>query len=179
MKIISLHSVTPALSLDIHPDSTVVMSGRPLFLPEDSGEMVAEGHLAVRISRLGKNISVKFASRYYDAVTILLRILPASGIPEGMEGVYSALDASSVMGEWCDRDVVATPFEVTLDGDNYQMEALVSGIETAIHEVSRYMTLKIGDVLLLPVFGVTSPLSPSSHLHASIGASEVIDVKIV
>lgn len=96
-----------------------------------------------------------------------------------MEGVYSALDASSVMGEWCDRDVVTTPFEVTLDGKNYQMEALVSGIETAIHEVSRYMTLKIGDVLLLPVFGVTSPLSPSSHLHASIGASEVIDVKIV
>ncbi|MBO5455038.1 MAG: hypothetical protein J6A20_00815 [Muribaculaceae bacterium] len=179
MKIINLRSNLPVLDIEIHPDSTVVMSGRPLFLPEDGKEMIAEGHIAVRISRLGKNISAKFASRYYDAVTVMLRVIPADGVPEGMEGVYSAMDASSVMGVWHECELIAAPFKVTLDGKCFDFAPLSKDIDALIHDISRYITLKIGDVLMLPPFAKTSPLKASTHLTSSLNEVEAIDVKIV
>ena len=69
MKIIRVIALDPVLRLEFHPDSALVLQGRPLFMPEEGEGWQAQICLAVKISRLGKNISEKFAPRYYDAVS--------------------------------------------------------------------------------------------------------------
>lgn len=49
------------------PDSAILKDGKPFFIPDFSNEVHYETELVVRINRLGKNISPRFASRYYDA----------------------------------------------------------------------------------------------------------------
>ena len=53
----------------LKPDSAMLKDGKPFFIPDFSNEIHYETELVVRISRLGKNISERFAHRYYDAVT--------------------------------------------------------------------------------------------------------------
>ena len=43
-------------------------------MPEWGEGWVAPLHPSVRIGRLGKNIARKFASRYYDGVSLSLRV---------------------------------------------------------------------------------------------------------
>ena len=52
------------------PDSALLKSGKPFFIPDDLGRIEYEGELVVRICRLGKSIPERFAHRYYDAVTV-------------------------------------------------------------------------------------------------------------
>ena len=52
------------------PDSAILKDGKPFFIPDFSNEVHYETELVVRINRLGKNISPRFASRYYDALTV-------------------------------------------------------------------------------------------------------------
>ena len=51
-------------------DSSLLKDKKPLFLPEELGRIDYETELVVRICRLGKGISQRFAHRYYDAVTV-------------------------------------------------------------------------------------------------------------
>lgn len=52
------------------PDSALLKDGKPFFIPDFSNEVHYETELVVRINRLGKNISERFAHRCYDAVTV-------------------------------------------------------------------------------------------------------------
>lgn len=179
MKIISVSRLTPTIEIDIHPDSTLILPGRPFFLPEDGEKRVARARMAVRISRLGKNISKKFAPRYYDGVTVGLRLTPPGEIPEEMKGVVSGMDSSTVVGEWLEPSSVRDAIEVKVGAECACVENVLPDIDVAIHEISRYMTLKMGDVLLLPEIMATPELAPSSRLSASLGTVEVLDLKIV
>ena len=52
------------------PDSALLKDSKPFFIPDFSQQVDYETELVVRINRLGKNIAPRFASRYYDAVTV-------------------------------------------------------------------------------------------------------------
>ncbi len=62
--------------VDLMVDSSVVLPGRPLFLPPVAEQYDIELLPAVKISRLGKNIAPKFARRYYDTFSLLVRVVP-------------------------------------------------------------------------------------------------------
>ena len=52
------------------PDSALLKNNRPFFIPDFSDEIHYEAELVVKIDRLGKHISKKFAPRYYSSVAL-------------------------------------------------------------------------------------------------------------
>lgn len=52
------------------PDTALLRENKPFFLPSFSDEIHYETEIVVRICKMGKNISKKFAPRYYDAVAL-------------------------------------------------------------------------------------------------------------
>ena len=51
-------------------DSALLKDHKPFFIPDHMGRIEYETELVVRICKLGKSIPARFASRYYDAVTV-------------------------------------------------------------------------------------------------------------
>lgn len=77
MKLIVLYNNYPGVSLNKEqlgvytlPDTTLLKDGKPFFIPNFANPCCIQAHLVVRICRLGRSISERFAHRYYDAVTI-------------------------------------------------------------------------------------------------------------
>ncbi|MCM1355399.1 MAG: fumarylacetoacetate hydrolase family protein [Staphylococcus sp.] len=177
MKFIRLKSLSPELSLDIHPDSAMILPGRPLFMPEWGEGWVGDVYVAVRIGRLGKNVGRKFASRYYDGISLALHVnLPATDVDSG---VLSGMDSTLVYGEWLPAETVAGAMTVDSGADRVECPALDGEIEDAISRVSQYMTLKMGDVIMLPVVGLQLALREQSHLALSVNSAEVLTLKVV
>ena len=56
--------------LFMKPDSALLKDSKPFFIPDFCEQVDYETEMVVRICRLGKNISERFAHRYYDAVTV-------------------------------------------------------------------------------------------------------------
>ena len=54
----------------LKPDSSLLKNNKPFFLPDFSENIHYEVEVVIKISRLGKGISAKFAHRYYDEVTL-------------------------------------------------------------------------------------------------------------
>ncbi len=139
-------------------DSSLLKDGKPLFLPDFAEEFVARPALVVRINRLGKNIAKRFASRYYDAVTVGLCI-EARGFKhengiEGIGSVVNAFDSAAVLGDFVEieniTDINNIPFSINVNGNtNIELNSqeLDKNIDELIEELSKYFTFKIGDIL--------------------------------
>lgn len=140
-------------------DSSLLKPCKPFFVPDHMGPIEYEAEVVVRICRLGKNIPLRFAHRYYDAVTVgidftareLQQRLKANGQPWELS---KAFDSSAAIGQWVDKDqfldVQALPFRLEVNGQTKQESQtsdMITKIDEIIAYISQYFTLKTGDML--------------------------------
>lgn len=143
----------------IKPDSALLLKNRPFYLPDFSNEIHHEVELVVRINKLGKNISKKFAHRYYEEIGIgidftardLQRELKKRGLP--WEKAKS-FDGAAVLGDFISKEKFADLQNISfsLQKNNVEVQHgnskdMLFTIDEIIEHVSSFMTLKIGDYI--------------------------------
>lgn len=172
------------------PDSAILKDGKPFFIPDFSNEIHYETELVVRICRLGKNIASRFASRYYDAMTIgidftardLQRKFRENGSPWEL---CKGFDNSAAIGEFIPVEKFFGKenfnFHLTIDGQEVQhgnTADMIFRISDIIAYVSRYVTLKIGDLLFTGTPAGVGPVVPGQHLEGYLENEKLLDFYI-
>lgn len=162
-------------------DSALVDRGKPFFLPDDMGRVDYEGELVVRICRLGKCIPERFASRYYDAVTFgvdftardLQRRLRSEGLPWEL---CKGFDGSAVIGEWIPKeevgDIGTLHFRLDVNGRTVQRGYtgdMLFSVDALIAYISRFFTLKTGDLLFTGTPEGVGPVHIDDRLEGYVG----------
>lgn len=172
------------------PDSAILKDGKPFFIPDFSNEIHYETELVVRISRLGKNIAPRFASRYYDAVTVgidftardLQRKFRGAGNPWELS---KGFDNSAAIGTFVPverfKDIQYLNFHLDIDGKTVQQgytADMLFKIDDIIAYVSRFVTLKIGDLLFTGTPAGVGPVSIGQHLEGYLEEEKLLDFYI-
>ena len=170
-------------------DSSLLKPGKPFFVPDFMGRIDYEAELVVRISRLGKTIAERFAHRYYDAVTLgvdftardLQRKLRSEGLPWEL---CKGFDGSAAIGEWVDKakflSVQRIGFRLSVNGETRQMGQtadMLYTIDPLIAYVSRFFTLKTGDLLYTGTPAGTGPVQIEDHLEGWLEDRKVLDLR--
>lgn len=172
-------------------DSAILKDGKPFFVPDFSHEVHYETEVVVRICRLGKNIAPRFAHRYYDAVTVgidftardLQRKFREAGNPWEL---CKGFDNSAAIGtfislEQAGGDLQNLDFHLDIDGCEVQRgntADMLFKIDDIIAYVSRFMTLKIGDLLFTGTPAGVGPVSVGQHLQGYLGGEKLLDFHI-
>lgn len=169
-------------------DSSLLKDRKPFFIPDELGTIEYEAEVVVRVCRLGKSISERFASRYYDAVTVgidftardLLKKLRQQGLPWDMS---KSFDGATVIGEWVSKDkfldVQRLRFHLDVNGETKQegcTSDMIYKVDEIISYVSRFFTLKTGDLIYTgcPVSG--TPVHINDRLEGYIEERKVLDL---
>ena len=167
-------------------DSSLLKDGKPFFPPDDLGRIDYEGELVVRICRLGKNIPV----RYYDAVTVgvdfTARELQSRLRKEGGPWeLCKGFDGAATIGEWVDvakfRDVQALRFRLDINGLTVQEGCsadMLFKIDELIAYISRWFTLKTGDILYTGTPPGVGPVSVDDHITGWIEDRKVLEFNV-
>lgn len=145
----------------LKPDSAVHLFKHPFYLPEWSSEIHFEVEVVVRINRLGKAIESRFAHKYYNEVGLGIdftaRDIQAQCKEKGHPWERAkAFDGSAVVSKhWFSLDelevgVQDLTFQLNRNGEQVQIgntKDMLFSVDELIAHVSRYMTLKVGDLL--------------------------------
>ena len=171
-------------------DSSLLKEGKPFFIPNFSSEIHYETELVVKIGRLGKNIAERFAHRYYDEVTVgidftardLQNKLRAEGLPWE---ISKAFDNSAVVGTFIPLqevgDINQIPFHLNINGEKVQegnTSDMLFKVDQIIAYVSRFFTLKIGDLIYTGTPVGVGPVHIDDHLQGYIGERKVLDFHV-
>jgi 2-keto-4-pentenoate hydratase/2-oxohepta-3-ene-1,7-dioic acid hydratase in catechol pathway len=146
--------------LFLKPDTALLRNNAPFFIPDFSKEIHHEVELVIKINRLGKNIQPKFAHKYYNelglGIDFTARDLQFKLRDEGLPWEKAkAFDSSAVISknfilksELGDLDNLT--FRLEKNGQKVQVgntNQMIFNLEEIICYVSKFFTLKIGDLI--------------------------------
>lgn len=171
--------VSEPLMAEIIPDSAILKDNKPLFLPRFSSVWSIEVAVAFRVCRLGKNIGQKFASRYYDAFTVALRLVPEDlKKVAGTSAVATSFDNALIIGEWIPVEKLPQTITVSTGNWSVDLDAQSILIDEAVKNLSRYFTFKIGDMVIPASVGHSFPVAIDSNVSISVCSCEIMNFKI-
>ena len=143
----------------LKPDTSILLKKQPFFIPDFSDDVHHEVEILVKINRLGKYIDKKFAHKYYDEIGLGIDFtardiqaqLKGKGLPwEKAKG----FDGAAVIGNWIPKkeikDINNINFSLKKNDTIVQQgntANMLWKIDELIEYVSKYFTLKIGDII--------------------------------
>lgn len=166
MKILLIQEGWPDVRL--LPDTALTPENMPVFVPQIGADWEMSWLAAYRIGRLGKNIALKFAPRYFDGMTLGFRLRPKD--PEKRTPLVQMADYTLTLGEMLpmgDYGMAKIEDEyVKLPAPPY--EQLV--------EWSHLTTVRTGDLMCVPL-GMDCGLTTSTDAY--LGSKMVLKKRII
>lgn len=171
-------------------DSSILKDGKPFYISDFSNEIHYETEVVVKISRLGKNIAERFAHRYYEEVTVgidftardLQNKLRAEGLPWE---ISKAFDHSAVLGTFIPvtdiTDINCTSFHLNINDKMVQQgntKDMLFSIDQIIAYVSKFFTLKIGDLIYTGTPVGVGPVHIGDRLTGYLEDKKLLDFQV-
>ncbi|CAM4189124.1 fumarylacetoacetate hydrolase family protein [Zobellia roscoffensis] len=174
----------------IKPDSAILPKEQDFYIPEFSNDVHYEVEVLVKIKKVGKHISKKFAHNYYDEIGLgidftardLQSKLKEKGLPwEKAKG----FDGAAVIGEWLPKtnfeDLNNIDFSL-LKNDNEVQKGNTSlmlwKIDELISYVSQFFMLKKGDVIFTGTPAGVGRIEANDYLSGILGGRENFHLKV-
>ena len=176
--------------LFMKPDTALLQNGKPFLLPDFSNEIHYETEIVIKINRLGKNISERFAHRYYNEITVGIdftaRDLQLKQKENGLPWEISkAFDNSAAIGEFISKDEIENinniVFHLNLNNETVQTgntKEMIFSVDKIISFISKFFTLKIGDLIFTGTPAGVGPVNIDDHLQGYISDKKLLDFKI-
>ncbi len=169
------------------PDTALVLRNRPFFYPEFSSDIHHEIELVLKVQRLGRSIPEKFAHRYYSEIGLgvdftardLQNEMKDKGLPWE---IAKGFDYSAPVSEFIPLTEIPDPgnirFHLDINGRTVQQGSsrdLIFSFERIIAYVSRFITLKTGDLIFTGTPAGVGPVKINDHLEAYLGERKMLD----
>lgn len=174
----------------LKPDTALLPKRNPFYLPDFSNDVHHEAELVIRISKAGKNIEEKFASRYYDAVTVGIdftaRDVQQKQKDKGLPWeIAKAFDHSAPVGEFvslsslADRNRIS--FHLDVNGNTVQQatsDLMIFSFDKIIAYTSKFFTLRKGDFIFTGTPKGVSAVKTNDKLEAFFEGKKVLTVNV-
>ena len=174
----------------LKPDTAILLKKQPFFIPDFSDDVHHEVEVLVKIKKVGKHIDKKFAHKYYEEIGLgidftardLQAQLKAKGLPWEKA---KAFDGAAVIGKWLPKikfqDVNNINFSLNRNDQVVQQgntELMLWKIDELIEYVSKYFTLKIGDIIFTGTPAGVGKVFANDTLKGYIENEELFSIKI-
>jgi acylpyruvate hydrolase len=172
------------------PDTAILRNNEPFYYPEYSNDIHHEVELILRISREGKNIEKKFAHKYYDAIGLgidftardLQSKAKAKGLPWTLaKGFNGSAPVSEFISLDQFPDLKNISFGLDVNGDTKQKgnsEMMMNDFDDIIAYISRFITLKKGDIIFTGTPEGVGPIKIGDRLEGYVEDRKMLDFEI-
>lgn len=174
----------------IKPDTALLRPGEDFYLPEFSKDVHHEIEVVVKINRMGKFIEEKFAHKYYDEVALgidftardLQTELKTKGLPwELAKGFNGSAPVSDFVPKSTLGDLQQLDFSLEVNGAIRQKgntSMMLYSIDYLIAFVSRYFTLKTGDLIFTGTPKGVAAVKEGDELVGKLGGKEMLRLSV-
>jgi 2-keto-4-pentenoate hydratase/2-oxohepta-3-ene-1,7-dioic acid hydratase in catechol pathway len=174
----------------LKPDSSIIKNNKPFFLPDFSKDVHYEVEVVIKISKLGKGISPKFAHRYFDEVTLGIDITARdlqnkqskAGLPWEISKCF---DGAAPLGKFIPVSTINNmqdiDFRLEINEKKVQesnTSDMIFGFNDIIAYVSRFFTLKTGDLVFTGTPSGVGALHKNDNLVAYLNDKPLLDFLI-
>lgn len=175
----------------LKPDTALLKKGAPFFIPEHTQNVHHELELVVKINRLGKHIEERFAHKYYDEIGLGIDFTARDIQQQCKEKghpweIAKAFDGSAPLGQFIKKEELDNGNEIQFElykNDELQQSGnskdMLFNIDQIIAYVSKFMTLKIGDLIYTGTPAGVSQVGKGDVLVGKLEGKALLKCKVL
>jgi acylpyruvate hydrolase len=176
--------------LFMKPDSAILRNNDSFYMPDFTDDIHYEVEIVLKINKIGKNISPKFAHKYYDEIGIgidftardLQSKLKEKGLPwEKAKAFNGSAPISNFINKEELGDLKNLKFSLKINDELRQSgdtAMMIWDFDAIIAEMSKYFTLKKGDLIFTGTPAGVGKVNIGDKLVAFIGDKEMMNFEI-
>ena len=173
----------------LKPETAVPLTGQPFFIPDFSKDIHYEVELVIKINKTGKHIEQKFASNYFNEISLGIDFTArdvqkkAKKNSEPWEKA-KAFDGSAPLGDFIKKDnfdINDINFKLLINNKIVQKgntKNMIFNINKIISYVSKYITLKKGDVIFTGTPSGVGRVERDDVLEGFLEDKRVLTIKV-
>ncbi|HLV51732.1 MAG TPA: fumarylacetoacetate hydrolase family protein [Flavobacterium sp.] len=177
--------------LFMKPDTSVLLKTFPFVIPDFSNDVHHEVEVLVKICKVGKSISPKFAHKYYNQIGLGVDFtardvqskLKEKGLPWE---IAKGFDGATVIGEFVDKEQFENlqniSFQLMKNDEvvqNGNTQDMLWQIDELISYISQFFTLKIGDIIFTGTPSGVSKVNSGDTLEGFLEDKKMFGFKVL
>ena len=174
----------------LKPDTALISKGRSFFIPNFSDEIHYELEVVIKIKKPGRYIERKYSSQYYDEITLgidftardLQKKLREKGHPWEKS---KSFDGSTLVGNFLNKNdlppISNLNFHLLKNDNTVQSENtknMIWPIDELIEHISKFFTLKIGDLIFTGTPSGVGEVSFEDNLKGFLEGKELFEINV-
>ena len=174
----------------LKPDTAIQPKNHPFFIPDFSNEIHYEVELVIKINKTGKHIEERFADKYYSEIGLgidftardVQQNCKKNGLPweisKGFDG------SAQISNKFIDKSTINIEnINFSLKKNNKIVQIgnsadMIFKFDSIISYISKFYTLKIGDLIYTGTPHGVGPVSKGDILEGFIEKMSMFSVKI-
>lgn len=168
------------------PETAVLKNNAPFYYPNFSQNIHFEVELLIKISKEGKNIEPRFAHKYFNELGIgidftardLQDLAKAKGLPWDLaKGFNGSAPMSNFLPISKIENLKDIDFSIALNGVEKQhgnSSQMIFDFSHLVSYISKFITLKKGDVIFTGTPAGVSPVAVGDVLEAYLGKDKML-----
>ena len=171
------------------PDTAMLENDDPFYYPDFTQDIHFEVEILLKISRTGKYIQEKFAHKYYDEIGIGIdftaRDLQQKAKEKGLPWLLAkGFNGSAPVSAFQSKENVNLQdlnFSLNVDGEVRQQgntSLMLFSFDEIVAYLSRFFTLKRGDIIFTGTPQGVGPIQPGNVLTAYIEEQKCLTCEI-
>ena len=174
----------------LKPETALLRDGSDFYYPVFTTDLHYECELVIKIDKIGKNIATKFAGNYYSSFSLGIdftaRDLQQKSKDNGLPWeIGKAFDCSAPLSNSFlsleDYDFRSLSFELQLNSVTVQLgntQDMIFSVDEIIAHVSRFVTLKSGDLIFTGTPKGVGPVKIGDVLEGFIGTTKMFRFEV-
>jgi 2-keto-4-pentenoate hydratase/2-oxohepta-3-ene-1,7-dioic acid hydratase in catechol pathway len=173
----------------LKPDTALLKDNAPFYYPDFSKDIHHEVEILLRISKEGKNIDPAFAHKYYEEIGIgidftardLQQKCKTKGLPWEIAKAFNGSAPVSAFVPKAGYDLSDLDFSLRINGEMRQQgntKMMLFNFDTIIAYVSKFFTLKTGDIVFTGTPQGVGPVQVGDRLEAFIGDKPMLSFEV-
>jgi 2-keto-4-pentenoate hydratase/2-oxohepta-3-ene-1,7-dioic acid hydratase in catechol pathway len=175
----------------LKPDSALLINDKPFYYPEFSENIHYEAEVVLKISKVGKYIDERFAETYFEEIGIgidftardLQQKAKEKGLPweKAKAFDFSAPLSNTFISKSEFRDLGNISFRLDKNGETVQdgnTGKMIFTFSKIISYVSRFMTLRTGDLIFTGTPEGVGPVKVGDVLEAYLEGNKMLRCEI-
>ena len=189
--IIELKNNTPKeILFFLKPETSIPIKNQPFFMPDFSNEIHHEIEIIIKINKTGKHIDEKFAPNYFNELSVGIDFT-ARDIQKKLKlnqepwEKAKAFDGSAAIGAFINKsnfeDIQNIDFKLLVNNNIQQSgntKNMIFSINQIISYISKYITLKKGDLIFTGTPSGVSKINKDDILKGFIGEKKLLEIKV-
>lgn len=171
------------------PDTALLKEG-DFFIPDFTKDLHHEIELVLKICKVGKHIEEQFAHKYYDEIGLGIdftaRDIQAKCKEKGLPWEKAkAFDNSAPLGKMVKKeslgDLNSIQFELKINGETRQIgnsKDLIFSFDKVISYVSKFVTLKQGDLIYTGTPEGVGPVKMGDKLEGFVNGEQFLSLNV-